>query len=143
MTYFSPPLCASRTHEPLPVFLEWVCAADAVSAPSNPIVLTVTAAAIASFTTCRVFVIIVVSLSLSGPSPKVGFDNSVAPNAEIGSRRGRSLQQYLRAELIRLAERPDNVAIVARAQDRLRSTGEGLTSEQILRLLDSDRAERV
>lgn len=55
---------------------------------------------------------------------------------------GRSLQQYLRAELIRLAERPDNVAIVTRAQARLRAAGDGLTGEQILQLRDADRAER-
>lgn len=55
---------------------------------------------------------------------------------------GRSLQQYLRAELIRLAERPDNVAIVTHAQDRLRDTGEGLTGDEILQLRDADRADR-
>ena len=55
---------------------------------------------------------------------------------------GRSLQQYLRAELIRLAERPDNVAIVTRAQARLRAAGAGLTGEQIIQLRDADRAER-
>jgi len=62
--------------------------------------------------------------------------------AARASASGRSLQQYLRAELIRLAERPDNVAIVARAQDRLRHTGESLTTEQILQLRDADRADR-
>ena len=54
--------------------------------------------------------------------------------AERAAASGRSLQQYLRAELIRLAERPDNHAIVTRAQARLRKTGDhdikghGLTS---------------
>lgn len=62
--------------------------------------------------------------------------------AERAAASGRSLQQYLRAELIRLAERPDNVAIVARAQDRVRQSGEGLTGDQILDLLDAGRAER-
>lgn len=62
--------------------------------------------------------------------------------AERAAASGRSLQQYLRAELIRLAERPDNLAIVTRSQVRVRQTGEGLTSEQILELLDADRAER-
>jgi hypothetical protein len=41
-----------------------------------------------------------------------------------------------------LAGRPDNQAIVGRAQARVRQTGDGLTSEQILELLDADRAER-
>jgi antitoxin FitA len=62
--------------------------------------------------------------------------------ADRAAASGRSLQQYLRAELIRLAERPDNHAIVTRAQARVRQTGDGLTSEQILKLLDADRAER-
>jgi plasmid stability protein len=55
---------------------------------------------------------------------------------------GRSLQHYLRAELIRLAERPDNVAIVSRAHERLRQSSEGLTGAQILELHDADRASR-
>ncbi|HUV19818.1 MAG TPA: hypothetical protein VMW33_15160 [Ilumatobacteraceae bacterium] len=62
--------------------------------------------------------------------------------AERAAASGRSLQQYLRAELIRLAERPDNLAIVTRAQARVRQTGDGLTGERILELLDADRAER-
>ena len=62
--------------------------------------------------------------------------------AERASASGRSLQQFLRTELIRLAERPDNLAIVTRAQDRVRQTGEALTSEQILELLDAGRADR-
>ncbi len=62
--------------------------------------------------------------------------------AERAAASGRSLQQYLRAELIRMAERPDNLAIVTRAQARVRQTGEGLTTEQILEVLDADRAER-
>ncbi len=62
--------------------------------------------------------------------------------AERAAASGRSLQQYLRAELIRMAERPDNLAIVTRAQARVRQTGEGLTTEQILEVLDAHRAER-
>lgn len=56
---------------------------------------------------------------------------------------GRSLQQYLLAELIRLAARPDNVALVRRAHERLRATGEGVTSTQILEALDAGRADRT
>ena len=62
--------------------------------------------------------------------------------AERAAASGRSLQQYLRAELIRLAGRPDNLAIVTRAQARVRETGEGLTGDQILELLDAGRSER-
>lgn len=63
--------------------------------------------------------------------------------AERAAASGRSLQQYLRAELIRLAERPDNLAIVTRAQDRVRQAGGGLNGEQILELLDAGRADRT
>ena len=62
--------------------------------------------------------------------------------AERAAASGRSLQQYLRAELIRMAERPDNLAIVTRAQARVRQTGEGLTAKQILEVLDADRSKR-
>ncbi len=55
---------------------------------------------------------------------------------------GRSLQQYLRSELVKLAERPDNAAILARAAERLRSTGEGLTSPQILDLRTGEQHDR-
>ncbi len=55
---------------------------------------------------------------------------------------GRSLQQYLRGELIRLAEQPDNNAILERARERVRVTGEGLTSDQVLDFLDAGRIER-
>jgi plasmid stability protein len=63
--------------------------------------------------------------------------------ADRAAASGRSLQQYLRAELIRLAERPDNLAIVTRAQTRVRDSGEGLSSDQILELLDAGRSERT
>jgi antitoxin FitA len=55
---------------------------------------------------------------------------------------GRSLQQYLRGELIRLAEQPDNIAILERARERVRVTGEGLTSDQILEYLVAGRSDR-
>jgi antitoxin FitA len=54
---------------------------------------------------------------------------------------GRSLQQFLRAELIRLAQRPDNATILARAAERRRQTGEGFTTEQIRELRAGERDE--
>jgi plasmid stability protein len=63
--------------------------------------------------------------------------------ADRAAASGRSLQQYLRAELIRLAERPDNLAIVTRAQTRVRDSAEGLSNDQILELLDAGRSERT
>jgi plasmid stability protein len=55
---------------------------------------------------------------------------------------GRSLQQYLRSELIRLAAQPDTTAILERARDRIRVTGEGLTSDQILDFINAGRSDR-
>ena len=55
---------------------------------------------------------------------------------------GRSLQQFLRAELIKLADRPDNDMILTRARDRVQRTGESLSPDQILELRDSQRRDR-
>lgn len=55
------------------------------------------------------------------------------------ARSGRSLQEYLRRELIRLAERPDAATLVARIAERKRRTGSTLPAEKILRHLDADR----
>lgn len=52
------------------------------------------------------------------------------------------MQQYLRSELIDLADRPDNSVIFARARQRVRQTGEGLTAEQIVDLRNADHVER-
>lgn len=55
---------------------------------------------------------------------------------------GQSLQQYLRDELIRLAEQPATSAVLERARDRVRVTGEGLTSDQILDFIHAGRSNR-
>lgn len=52
---------------------------------------------------------------------------------------GRSLQEYLRAELVELAARPDVAAVVARARARTRSTGSVLSAEVIVGHRDADR----
>lgn len=54
-------------------------------------------------------------------------------------RSGRSLQEYLRSELIELAERPDPEALLARVRDRKQRTGSRLSAEQILEHRDADR----
>jgi hypothetical protein len=72
-------------------------------------------------------------------------DVPVAARDELAARAaasGRSLQQYLRGELIRLAEQPDTTAILERARERVRVTGEGLTSDQILDFIDAGRSGR-
>ncbi len=52
---------------------------------------------------------------------------------------GRSLQEYLRAELIELARRPDAQTLVARIRDRKARTGAELSATRILAGRDADR----
>lgn len=52
---------------------------------------------------------------------------------------GRSLQEYLRAQLIDLAERPDLQTVLARIRERKALTGGSLPAERILALRDADR----
>ncbi len=52
---------------------------------------------------------------------------------------GRSLQEYLRAQLIELAERPDPDVLIARLRARKRSTGSRISAEAILTHRDADR----
>jgi plasmid stability protein len=52
---------------------------------------------------------------------------------------GRSLQEYLRNELIELARRPSAASVLERVRQRLASTSSSLSSEQILGYRDADR----
>ncbi len=52
---------------------------------------------------------------------------------------GRSLQEYLRIELIELARRPDPDALMARIRERKRRTGSHLSADQILHHRDVER----
>lgn len=52
---------------------------------------------------------------------------------------GKSLQEYLRAELIELARRPSPEVLIARIRERKRVTGSRLSADQILRHRDADR----
>lgn len=52
---------------------------------------------------------------------------------------GRSLQEYLRLQLIELAQRPDAHALLARVRDRKANTGSRLARERILSHRDADR----
>ncbi|HUS60661.1 MAG TPA: hypothetical protein VMY34_00605 [Acidimicrobiales bacterium] len=59
--------------------------------------------------------------------------------AARAARSGRSLQEYLRGELIDLARRPDPSALAARIVDRKRRTGTKLSATKILRHRDAGR----
>ncbi len=53
---------------------------------------------------------------------------------------GRSLQEYLRGQLIELAKRPDPQQLVDRVHDRKARTGTQLSPEAILAYRDADRS---
>lgn len=53
---------------------------------------------------------------------------------------GRSLQEYLRSQLIDLASRPDAATVIARIRARKRETGTTLGADRVLDYLDADRA---
>jgi plasmid stability protein len=59
--------------------------------------------------------------------------------AARAARTGRSLQEYLRKELIDLAARPDPEALAARIVERKRRTATKLTGTKILRHRDAGR----
>jgi antitoxin FitA len=59
--------------------------------------------------------------------------------AARAARTGRSLQEYLRAALVDLADRPDAETLVSRIRERKRLTGTRLSTEQILGHRDADR----
>lgn len=52
---------------------------------------------------------------------------------------GRSLQEYLRNELIELARRPDPQALAARIRARKGRTGSAMSAEKIVGHRDADR----
>lgn len=59
--------------------------------------------------------------------------------AARAARSGRSLQEYLRAELQALAERPDPEALLARVRERKRRLPSPLAPEEVVALLDEVR----
>lgn len=59
--------------------------------------------------------------------------------ASRAARGGRSLQEYLRSQLIELANRPDAETVLARIRERKERTGSQLSREFILEALAEDR----
>jgi antitoxin FitA len=59
--------------------------------------------------------------------------------AARAARSGRSLQEYLRAELIELARRPDPAELIERVRERKHHTNSRLTAKRILAHRDRDR----
>ena len=52
---------------------------------------------------------------------------------------GRSLQEYVRSQLIELARRPDAEALLSRVRDRKQQTRSRLSADAILAHRDADR----
>ena len=52
---------------------------------------------------------------------------------------GRSLQEYLRAQLIDLASQPDAETVLRRITERVQRTGTQMTVNKILEYRDADR----
>lgn len=59
--------------------------------------------------------------------------------AARAARSGRSLQEYLRTEMIELARKADVNMLIDRIEDRKRASGSTLPSEEILTHLRADR----
>lgn len=59
--------------------------------------------------------------------------------AARAARAGMSLQEYVRAELVKLTEQPDPAEFWDRVRHRLRTTGTRLPAEVILEARDQDR----
>lgn len=59
--------------------------------------------------------------------------------ASRAARSGRSLQEYLRRELIALAEQETNETVMARVIERKKRTNSRLSVEKILEYRDADR----
>ena len=59
--------------------------------------------------------------------------------AARAARGGRSLQEYLRAELIRMADYPDQETLMAAVRERKQRSGSTLGAEDILAALHAGR----
>lgn len=59
--------------------------------------------------------------------------------AARAARSGRSLQEYLRGELIQLAQRPDTATVLERIRHRKDQTRTSLSAADVLELRDLDR----
>jgi plasmid stability protein len=59
--------------------------------------------------------------------------------ASRAARSGRSLQEFLRAELVRLAQRPDPTALLSQVRERKQRSGSRLPARAILAHRDADR----
>ncbi len=59
--------------------------------------------------------------------------------AARAARSGRSMQEYLRAELMALADRPDQAELIARIRERVKREGTVVGGDEIVAARDADR----
>jgi plasmid stability protein len=59
--------------------------------------------------------------------------------AARAARSGRSLQEFLRGEMIDLASKPDVASLLERVEARKEATGSSLSRDKIISYRDSDR----
>ena len=67
-------------------------------------------------------------------------DETRAALAARAARAGQSLQEYVRSQLVGLAEQPDPTEFWDRVRHRLRATGTRVSAADILAAKDHDRA---
>ena len=66
-------------------------------------------------------------------------DETAAELAARAALTGRSLQEYVRAQLVRLADTPDAETWVIRVRERKKATGARISAVEILAHRDADR----
>lgn len=66
-------------------------------------------------------------------------DETRAELAARAARSGRSMQEYLRNQLVRLAETPEPDEVLARVRRRKTATGASLNTNDLLALKDADQ----
>ncbi len=66
-------------------------------------------------------------------------DETTAELAARAALTGRSLQEYLRARLVELAEAPDAEVLMAKVRARKSATAGSISSEKIVAYRDADR----
>ena len=88
-------------------------------------------------------VLCIINMHIDGMSKSITIRNVPEETGEELAARaalsGRSLQEYLLAQLIELARRPDPEALMARIRSRKESTGSRISADTIVVHRDADR----
>ena len=63
--------------------------------------------------------------------------------AARAARSGRSLQEYLRSELIRMTSKPGNAEVMRRVAERVQTYGTRVTDQEVVDMIHDAREERA